>query len=68
VLERAALHAGKDGAVDRLRVFLATEDEAGARPRERLVRRGSDEVAVLDRVRMQAGRHEPGEVRHVAQE
>ena len=33
VHERAALHPGEDGAVERLRVLLAAEDEAGARAR-----------------------------------
>ena len=68
VVQRAALHAGEDRAVDRLRVLLAAEDEARARPGERLVRRRGDEVAVLDGVRVQAGRDEPREVRHVAEE
>ena len=44
------------------------EDEAGARAGERLVRRRGDEVAVLDRVRVQPGRDEPGEMGHVAEE
>ena len=66
VHQRAALHPREDGAVDRLRVLLATEDEAGARPGKRLVRGRGDDVTVLDRVRMQAGGDEPGEVRHVA--
>ena len=68
VVERPALHAGEDRAVDRLRVLLAAEDEARARPGERLVRRRGDEVAVLDGIRVQPGRDEPGEVRHVAEE
>ena len=66
VLERAALHPGEDRAVDGLRVLLAAEDEAGARAGERLVRGRRDDVAVLDRVRVQPGGDEPGEVRHVA--
>ena len=52
VHERAALHAGEDGPVDRLGVLFAAEDEAGARAGERLVGRRGDDVAVLDRVRM----------------
>ena len=68
VLERPALHPGKDGAVDCLRVLLATEDEAGTRAGEGLVRRRGDEVAVLDRVRIEPRRNEAGEVRHVAEE
>ena len=39
-----------------------------ARAGERLVRRRGDEVAVLDRVRVQPGGDEPGEVGHVAHE
>ena len=66
VHQRPALHPREDGAVDRLRVLLAAEDEARARAGERLVRRRGDDVAVLDRVRMQAGRDEAGEVGHVA--
>ena len=68
VAQRAALHAREDRAVERLRVLLPAEDEARARPGERLVRRRGDEVAVRDRVRVQPGRDEPGEVRHVAEE
>ena len=67
VHERAALHAGEDSAVDRLRVLLLAEDEAGARAGERLVRRRGDEVAVRHRARMQPGGDEPGEVGHVAE-
>ena len=68
VLERAALEPGEDRAVDRRRVLLAAEDEPGARAGERLVRRRGDDVAVLDRVRVEPGGDEPGEVRHVAPE
>ena len=68
VLERTALHPREDRAVDRLRVLLPAEDEAAARPGERLVRRRGDEVAVVDGVRVQPRGDEPGEVRHVAEE
>ena len=68
VLERPALHPGEDGTVDGLRVLLAAEDEPGARPGERLVRRRGDEVAVLDGIRVQPRRDESREVRHVAVE
>ena len=37
VHQRPALHAREDRAVERLRVLLGAEDEAGARPGERLV-------------------------------
>jgi hypothetical protein len=66
VLERPALHSGHHGRVECLRVLLAAEDEAGARAGERLVRGRGDEIAVLDRVRLDACGDEPGEVRHVA--
>ena len=68
VQERAALHPGEDRLVERLRVLLLAEDEAGARAGERLVRRRGDEVAVRRRVRVEARRDEAGEVRHVAEE
>ena len=68
VLERAALQAGEHRPVDGLRVLRAAEDEARPRACERLVRRRRDDVAVLDRVRVQAGCDEPGEVGHVAPE
>ena len=51
-----------------VRVLLAAEDEPGAGAGERLVRRRGDDVAVLDRVRVEPGGDEPGEVRHVAPE
>ena len=59
---------GMTARVDRLRVFFATEDEPRARAGERLVRRRGDEVAVLDRIRLQPGCNEPRKVRHVAEE
>src|SRR5207247_6593227 len=65
--ERPALHAREDGAIDRLRMLFPAENEAGARPGERLVRRRGDEVAVLDWVRVKARGDETGEVRHVAE-
>jgi hypothetical protein len=68
VHQRPALQAREDGTVDRLRVLLAAEDEAGARAGESLVRRRGDEVAVLGRVRVQPGGDEPGEMRHVAEQ
>ena len=68
VLHRPALHAREDRAVERLRMLLAAEDQAGARAGERLVRRRADEVAVRHRVGMQAGGDEPGEVGHVAEQ
>ena len=68
VVQRAALHPGEHRAVERLRVLLAAEDEPRARPGQRLVRRRGDEVAVLDGVRVEPRRDEPGEVGHVAEE
>ena len=68
VLERPSLHPREDCAVDGLRMILLAENEAGTRAGERLVRRRRDEVAVVDRVRLQTRRDETGEVRHVAEE
>ncbi len=68
MIQRPSLHPGKDGAIERLRLLVAAEDEARARPGERLVRRRGHEVAVLDRVRMEACGHEPREVSHVAEQ
>ena len=68
VVQRAALHPGEHRAVDCLRMLLAAEHEPRARSGQRLVRGRGDEVAVLDRVRVQVGRDQPGEVGHVAQE
>ena len=66
VHQRTALHAGEVRAVELRRVLLAAEHEPGARPGERLVARRRDEVAVRHRARMDPGRDETGEVRHVA--
>ena len=66
VLERPSLHAWEDRAVERLGVLLLAEHEARARSRKRLVRRRRHEIAVRHRIRVQAGRDEPGEVGHVA--
>ena len=68
MVERPALHAREHRAIDRLRVLLATQDEPRTRAGEGLVRRRRDEVAVLDRVRLQPRGDEPGEMSHVAEE
>ena len=68
VLQRASLQPREDGTVDRRGVLLAAEDEAGPRAGERLVGGRGDHVAVGHGVRVQAGRDEPREVRHVAPE
>ena len=65
VHQRPALHAGEERAVERLRVLLGAEHEAGARAGERLVRRRGDEVRVRHRARVQPGRDEAGEMGHV---
>ena len=58
--------AREDGAVDRRGVLLAAEDEPRARAGQGLVRRRADDVAIRDRVRVQAGGDEAREVGHVA--
>ena len=68
VHERAALHAGEDGPVDRLGVLGAAHDDAGARAGERLVRGAGDDVAVRHRVGVHAGGDEPGDVGDVGHE
>ena len=65
VAERAALQTGEHRPVDGLGVLGARQHQAGARPGQRLVRGRRDHVGVLHRVRVQAGRDQPGEVRHV---
>ena len=53
------------GAVDAVGQVLAAEDHAAARPAQRLVGGGGDEVRVRERARVQARGHEAGDVRHV---
>jgi len=66
VLERSALLAGEHGRVDLLRELLLAEDHPGARAAERLVGGGGHHVgSELDRVRMQPGGHQPGEMGHI---
>ena len=65
VHQRAALLAGEDRLVDRLRVLGAAEDHAAARAAERLVDRRGDDVGVLDRVGVLPGGDQAGEVGHV---
>ena len=65
VHQRSALHAREDRPVDRLGVDVAAQDQAAARPAQRLVGGGGDEVGVRHRVGVQPGRHQPGDVRHV---
>ena len=68
MVERPTLHARKHSTIDRLSVLLATQDEARTRAGEGLVRRRRDEVAVLDRIRLQPRGDETGEMSHVAEE
>ena len=56
---------GKSAAIEILGVLLAAQDHAAARPAQRLVRRRRDEVGVRHRARMDAGRDQAGDVRHV---
>ena len=65
VLERAALDAGEDLAVDRLGVRLAAEDQAAARAAQGLVGGGGDDVGVRHRGGVQPGRDQAGDVGHV---
>ena len=66
VLERPALLAGEDGGVDLFGELLLAEDDPRARAAERLVGRRRDDVgAELERVGVQPGGDEAGEVRHV---
>ena len=56
---------GKHRGVDGLLVLGVAEDDAAARPAQRLVRRAGDEVRDADRRRIDAGGDQPGVVRHV---
>jgi hypothetical protein len=68
MLERAALLAREHRRVDLLRQLLDAEDHPAARAAQRLVDRRRHHVGVRDGVRVQAGGHQPGEVRHVDDE
>ena len=66
VHERAALLTGEDVRVDLLReVGVVGQDEARARPADRLVHGRRGDVRVRHGARVQARGDEPGEVRHV---
>ena len=58
---------GKSG-INFLRVFLLAQNQAAARPAQRLVRRGRHKIRVLDRAGMHAGRDQTGDVRNVRQQ
>ena len=68
VHERPALHAGEDGRVDLVGPLLLAEDEAAARPAQRLVRGAGHEVGVRHRVGVELRRDQPGDVGHVDHE
>jgi hypothetical protein len=68
VLERPALLAGEDGAVDFLGQVSRAEDDAAPGTAQRLVRGRGDHVGVRHGVGVQAGGDQTGEVRHVDQE
>ena len=69
VHERAALSAGEDGLVDlRSQLVRVREDEATARTAQGLVARGSDDVGVGHRARVQPRGHEARDVGHVHHE
>ena len=70
VHQRPALRAREDQRVELLRQLVvgAGEDQAAARPAQRLVRGGRDDVGVGHRIRVHARGDEAGDVRHVHQE
>ena len=68
VHERAALDAGEDALIERLRVLGFREDQTAARAAQRLVRRRRDVVGERHRRGMQSRRDEAGDVRHVDHE
>ena len=64
--QRPALQAREDRRVDLLGdVLVVGEDQAAARPAQRLVRRRGDDMGVRDRRGMDAAGDQPGEMRHV---
>ena len=65
VHERPALHAGKHGAIEVLCERRLAEHHPAARAAQRLVRGRRHEMRVRDRARVQAGRDQAGDVRHV---
>ena len=68
VIVRTALQTGEHRVVDlalEVALVLAEEDHAGARTAQRLVRRRRHNIAVLERVRRFARRHQTADVRHV---
>ena len=65
---RTALGAGEHRLVDGLGVLHGAEDQPGAGTPQRLVRRAGDHLRVRHRRRIDAARHQPGEVGHVHQE
>ena len=68
MFERTALQAGEHFGVDRLDVFFLAEDEAGTRAAQGLVRGRGHYIAIGNRGRMQSGRHQTGDMRHVNEE
>ncbi len=68
VHERAALTPGEDRAVEGLFVLLLGKDEAAARTAEGLVRGRGNKVAMRDRVGVEPGGNEPGDVGDVGED
>src|SRR5690625_2267211 len=69
VLERAALVAGEDRPVDQLAdLLVVTEDHPAARAAQSLVRRAGDHVRVRDRIGVEAGGDEAGDVGDVGEQ
>ena len=68
VLQRAALHTGKYGAVHLFRQLRATEDQSAPRAAQRLVRRGRDHICQSKGAGVLPCRHQPGNVSDVRHE
>ena len=69
VAERSALDARKDRLVDGLHDILAVaEDHTAARSAQGFVGRGRDNVRILERIRMLAGRNKARNVSHIDHE
>ena len=67
--QRAALETREDRRVDFLpELGIARKDHATARTAKRLVRGGGRDMGMVERIGMNAARHQPREMRHVDHE